>query len=422
MVAADGIATNVSATLTGAGKGLTLLGIENVDGTGNGQANQIIGNKGSNELNGAGGADTLTGGVGNDVFVLKAGEANGDVIADFSGNGASAGDTIRLEGYGDGASLQLVSGNQWRIVSNSVVETVTIVGAVNTIGTGGIQLTTTSIQFAAGTSSMDSHGNIIYLGEPFFQDGIVAQAADDVAAAGVAYFSSAGNRPATQAYDSQVRIVPPSAMQGTNLNFSNVDPALYAGGFHDFAPGSEVDIAQNVQFANGSTIVFQWNEPFDPPVPRPIGAPLVAAVGTVPPNGASEFTFPGTAGQVVEIFLDADNTTTGVPIPDVTFAVIGPDNVQIQFVDTDTNPESLTLELPLSGTYRVVVDAFTPAQFGDFLYRVQPVQIIEQVLSDYNLLFFRLTVRSCPPCASATLSPTGRSSWVRSVRLRRCKW
>jgi hypothetical protein len=232
--------------------------------------------------------------------------------------------------------------------------------------------------------------DIIYLGEPFFQDGIVAQAADDVAAAGVAYFSSAGNRPATQAYDSQVRIVPTSAMQGTNLNFSNVDPALYAGGFHDFAPGSEVDIAQTVQFANGSTIVFQWNEPYDPPVPRPIGAPLVAAVGTVPPNGASEFTFPGTAGQVVEIFLDADTTTTGVPIPDVTFAVIGPDNVQIQFVDTDTNPESLTLELPLSGTYRVVVDGFAPTQFGDFLYRVQPVQIAEQVLSDYNLLFFRM--------------------------------
>lgn len=233
--------------------------------------------------------------------------------------------------------------------------------------------------------------DIIYLAEPFFQDGIVAQAADDVADAGVSYFSSAGNRPATQAYDSQVRIVPTSAMQGTNLDFTNVDPALFAGGFHDFAPGSDVvDIAQTVQFNNGSTIVFQWNEPFDPPVPQPVGPPLVAAVGTVPPNGASEFTFDGSAGQVVRIFLDADATTTGVPNPDLTFAVIGPDNVQISFVDTDTNPEELTLELPLSGTYRVVVDSFTPVQFGDFKYSVQPVQIIEQVLSDYNLLFFRL--------------------------------
>ena len=130
VVAADGLATNVSATLTGAAKSLTLLGIENVSGTGNGQANQIFGNKGANEVNGAGGADTLTGGAGNDVFVVKAGEANGDLIADFTGNGGSAGDTIRFENYGDGATLQLVSGNQWRIVGNGIVENITIVGTV----------------------------------------------------------------------------------------------------------------------------------------------------------------------------------------------------------------------------------------------------------------------------------------------------
>ena len=45
--------------------------------------------------------------------------------------------------------------------------------------------------------------DIIYLAEPMFQDGIVAQAVDEVAAKGVSYFSSAGNRPATQAYDSK---------------------------------------------------------------------------------------------------------------------------------------------------------------------------------------------------------------------------
>ncbi|HEY7690081.1 MAG TPA: calcium-binding protein, partial [Dongiaceae bacterium] len=130
VVAADGIATNVSATLTGAGKGLTLLGIDNVNATGNGHGNQVTGNKGANSLNGAGGADTLTGGAGNDIFVLKAGEANGDVIADFTGNGAGAGDSIKFDGYGEGASLQFVSGNQWRIVGNGIVETITIVGAV----------------------------------------------------------------------------------------------------------------------------------------------------------------------------------------------------------------------------------------------------------------------------------------------------
>lgn len=233
--------------------------------------------------------------------------------------------------------------------------------------------------------------DIIYLAEPFFQDGIVAQAVDEVAAKGVSYFSSAGNRPSTQAYDSKTRIVPGNASSwaGTNLNFTGVDPALYAGGFHDFAEGSDVDIAQTIAFTNGSTIVFQWNEPYDPQPPSPIGPPIVSGVSTVPPGGTATFTFAGAAGQLVEIFVDADASTTGVPNPDLTFALFDPNGAQIQFVDSTTNPESLILELPLAGTYTVVVDSFGTAQFGDFLYRVQEVEVVEQVLSDYNLLFFR---------------------------------
>jgi hypothetical protein len=233
--------------------------------------------------------------------------------------------------------------------------------------------------------------DIIYLDEPMFQDGIVAQAVDEVVARGVQYFSSAGNRPATQAYDSKPRIVPGAASSwaGTNLNFANVPPELYAGGFHDFnAANSAVDIAQTVQFAAGSTFVLQWNEPFDPIPPTPVGPPIVQGVGTVPAGGDDEFTFNGTAGQVVEIFVDADNTTTGTANPDLTLALLDPDGNEIQFVDTGTNPESLTLELPATGTYTVVVDSFLPAQFGDYLYRVQEVEITEQVLTDFNVLFF----------------------------------
>ena len=108
----------------------------------------------------------------------------------------------------------------------------------------------------------------------------------------------------------------------------------------------------------------------------------------MPPGGDAQFTFNGTAGQIVEIFTDADTTTTGTPNPDLTFALYDPNGALIQFVDTGTTPESLTLELPLSGTYTVVVDSFAEDQFGDFLYRVQPVSVVEQVLTDFNLLFF----------------------------------
>lgn len=232
--------------------------------------------------------------------------------------------------------------------------------------------------------------DIIYLAEPFFQDGVVAQAVDEVAAKGVSYFSSAGNRPASEAYDAKVRIVPgePSSWTDTNLDFSGVDPALYAGGFHDFKEGSGVDIAQTIDALSGSVMVFQWNEPFDPQPPRPVGDPLASGVGTVPPDSEAILTFDGRAGQLVEIFVDADTTTTGVPNPDLVLALFDPSGSLLQFVDTVTNPESLIIELPVDGTYFVLVDSYLPTQFGDFLYRVQEVEIVEQVLSDYNLLFF----------------------------------
>ena len=92
--------------------------------------------------------------------------------------------------------------------------------------------------------------------------------------------------------------------------------------------------------------------------------------------------------MVVEIFADADTSTTGTPNPDLTLELFDPNGNSIQFVDNTTNPESVTLELPLSGTYTVVVDSFTPDEFGDYRYRVQQVSIEERVLTDYNLLFF----------------------------------
>jgi len=231
--------------------------------------------------------------------------------------------------------------------------------------------------------------DIIYPAEPFFQDGIVAQAVDEVAAAGVSYFSSAGNRSGTESYDSKLRIVPgvPAIWRNTNLDFSAVDPALYAGGFHDFDPGAGRDIAQTVEFDEGSLIVLQWNEPYDPVPPTVIDV-IAEGSGSVPDGGDTQFTFAGTAGRLVEIFLDGDAGGPGDPNPDLTFALFDPDDNFIQFVDTTTNPESLVLELPATGAYTVLVDSFLEDQFGDFLYRVSEVEVTEQVLSDFNLLFF----------------------------------
>lgn len=62
------IFTSVSATLGAGATELRLLGIANLNGTGNDADNVLYGNGGANVLNGGAGADTMIGGKGNDTF------------------------------------------------------------------------------------------------------------------------------------------------------------------------------------------------------------------------------------------------------------------------------------------------------------------------------------------------------------------
>ena len=85
-------------------------------------ADDFRGGIGDDTLDGRGGVDTLIGGAGNDTFVFRAGQANGDIVTDFAGNGASAGDLFQFFGYGTaaaGATFVQIDATHWQINSAS---------------------------------------------------------------------------------------------------------------------------------------------------------------------------------------------------------------------------------------------------------------------------------------------------------------
>ncbi len=109
------------------------------------------------------------------------------------------------------------------------------------------------VDFAKGIRDLKDAGcdvivdDITYISEPFFRDGVVAQAVNEVKAQGVSYFSAAGN-------------FGTNSWQGT---FAPVAaPTGVVGQAHNFAGGaSGTDIFQGITLYQGEyTIVFQWDD------------------------------------------------------------------------------------------------------------------------------------------------------------------
>ncbi len=93
--------------------------------------------------------------------------------------------------------------------------------------------------------------DIGYLDEPYFQDGVISQAVNDVVNFnGVSYFSAAGN----QASDS---------FESINPTFA-VDPLFGAGNYLDFDPSSGVNTRNQIFLQGGESIQLglQWDDPF----------------------------------------------------------------------------------------------------------------------------------------------------------------
>jgi hypothetical protein len=96
--------------------------------------------------------------------------------------------------------------------------------------------------------------DVVYYDEPFFQDGIVAQAINNVVASGVSYFSAAGNSK-DQAYES------------TNVTFySDTIPGISAaaGSYYNFNPTGAAADKQTITVGGNDQLrlSLQWAQPY----------------------------------------------------------------------------------------------------------------------------------------------------------------
>jgi hypothetical protein len=113
-------------------------------------------------------------------------------------------------------------------------------------GFGGPATRANNIDLLVAAGSEVIADDVVYLAEPMFQDGVVAQAADRAKAAGTAYFVSAGNR-GRQAWEGTFT---PSSVPAEN----------------DFDAGPAEDRRQTFATVPGGstvTLVLQWDDPYN---------------------------------------------------------------------------------------------------------------------------------------------------------------
>jgi Ca2+-binding RTX toxin-like protein len=147
----DTVNASISYTLGAEVERLVLLGVSNLNGSGNGLDNVITGNGGDNVLNGFAGSDTLVGGFGNDELY---GGADSDALFGGSGNdvlhggpgademfGGADNDTYYVDNAGDvvnenpGGGVDTVHSTITHTLA-AEVENLILLGAVNLNGTG----------------------------------------------------------------------------------------------------------------------------------------------------------------------------------------------------------------------------------------------------------------------------------------------
>ena len=153
--------------------------------------------------------------------------------------------------------------------------------------------------FAQGIIDLANAGSDVivddigYFDQPFFQDGIIAQAATIVAQAGIPFFSSAGNMERLSFADGW-------RTDGQQINIGNEGPY----NLYDFDETGSVDVTQLMAVAPGAvtSISFQWDQPF------------ASSGGASTQNDLDIFAFDAQTGQLVAAGIDSNVNGDAVEI------------------------------------------------------------------------------------------------------------
>ena len=100
--------------------------------------------------------------------------------------------------------------------------------------------------------------------EPYFSDGLIANAVNTVLSAGVSYHSSAGNGNQTS-YDADFNRIADKRARALSspVSLAQVPSELTAGGFYNFGTTRQPAVLQQVSTAGGADfLVLQWNDPW----------------------------------------------------------------------------------------------------------------------------------------------------------------
>lgn len=165
----DSVSSKVTFTLLENIENLTLTGTSIIDGTGNSQANTIIGNAAANKLSGGLGKDSLIGGAGNDTLngdfdkdILMGGAGN-DTLSGGQGNDILDGGTGNNILTGDGGN------DIFKFTTKGHIDTITDYSLIDTIQLENAVFTALKVpgtlaanQFKIGSKALDSNDYVIY--------------------------------------------------------------------------------------------------------------------------------------------------------------------------------------------------------------------------------------------------------------------